>query len=280
MSQTQSKLLPSLRQILLTSCAFALVLGAQEQAADAQPGITPPGSVAPPSQPAPGPVPLPPTAQPAPYPGPATARPPGPPPGPPPEAYPQQGGYPGPQPYAQPPSYGYQPPMQAPLAPPRRLRSGFNFGLNLGLGDMTSSAGEFVCDDCTQTPVTVAFGFHVGVMLAPNVSLVGEVWGQGRSLDTNSDVVLGQTLYLVGLQYWLSDRFWVKGGLGASALSITEFGKQSGLDDGGAGMLAIGYELSHSPKFAWDIQIKSGAGFYENGETIEATTLTTGITWY
>ena len=145
---------------------------------------------------------------------------------------------------------------------------------------MTSSDGEFVCNDCTQTPVTVALGVHVGVMLSSNVSMVGEVWGQARSLDANNDVSLGQTLYLVGLQYWLSDRFWVKGALGASALSITEFGERSALDEGSAGMLAIGYELSHSPTFAWDIQIKSGAGFYENGETIESTTLTTGITWY
>ncbi|MBL4636611.1 MAG: hypothetical protein JKY56_22355 [Kofleriaceae bacterium] len=279
MSKTQSSLLPSLRQILLTSCAVALVLGAQEQAADAQPGLTPPGSVAPP---APAPVYRPgppPTAPPAPYPAPATARPPGPPPGPPPATYPQ-GGYPGPQQYAQPPSYGYQPPMHVPAPPPRRLRTGFNFGLNLGLGDMSSSDGELLCNGCSETPVTVAFGFHVGVMLAPNVSMVGEIWGQARPLDENNDLTLGQTLYLVGLQYWLSDRFWVKGALGASTLSVTEFGERTAVDEGSAGMLAIGYELSHSPTFAWDIQIKSGAGFYENGEAIESTTLTTGITWY
>lgn len=269
MTKFQSSFLPPLRLILVSASAFALLLASQGSA-DAQPGMTPPGSVAP------SPPPPPPTAtatgQTAP---PATS-----PSGPPPATYPAgpPTGYPAPQPYAQP--YGYQPPMQLPPQPQARVRSGFNFGLNFGIGNMESSAGEFVCNNCNETPPTVAFGFHVGTMVNPRFAILGEIWGQARSLDDNGDVTLNQTLFMIGAQYWLAERFWAKVAIGGAALSVTEYGENESIDEGNAGMLALGYELTSSPSFAWDLQFKTGAGFYENDETIATTTLSTGITWY
>lgn len=179
------------------------------------------------------------------------------------------------------------------MPPPKAAkttRDGWNIGLSLGVGSMSSSAGELECIDCDSEPPTIAFDLHVGTMVMPRMALQAEVWGQSRSLDAYGDASLGQTMFMVALQYWLTPRFWIKGGLGIASLSVSYYDGvddvSENVDNGSAVMGAIGYELISSRSFALDLQLKTGSGLYEGdgpgdtGEDLSTGVLALGVNWY
>jgi hypothetical protein len=140
--------------------------------AQAQPGATPPGSTPPYSAP-------PPSAPPS---GPGNAP------------------YYGPN-----PNYGpQQPPL--PPQPAKKTRQGWNIGLSLGVGSMSSSAGELECLDCDSEPPAFAFDLHAGTMVMPRMALQAEVWGMTRPLDAYGDASIGQNMFMLAVQYWLMDQ--------------------------------------------------------------------------
>jgi hypothetical protein len=218
--------------------------------AQAQPGATPPGSV-PPYSPPPSSPPSGPGA--APYYG---------------------------------PNYGpAQPPL--PPQPAEQTRQGWNLGLSLGVGSMTSSAGDFECLDCDTEPPAIAFDLHVGTMIMPRMALQAEAWVQSRALDAYGDSSIGQSMFLLALQYWLTPRFWIKGGLGFASLTVSYNNGfedvTDNVNDGSAVMGALGYELVSSSSFALDLQLKTGAGIYDDGadgEDISSGVLAVGVNWY
>lgn len=227
--------------------------------ASAQPGMTPPGSTPPYSAPPP--------ASPGPAGEPGDAQPYGP---------AQQPG--AAQPYGAQQPYGALPP---PLPP--QERSGFNIGVSLGLGVMESDAGELACNGCE--PVAFSFDVHAGKMLSSRFALLGEFGFQGQSLDSSGTSSITQSIFSVAAQYWLHPRLWLKGGLGLSSLSLnyeSGFGPESeSLGSGVAMHLAAGAELMHTPTFALDVQLKTGAAGYESrDETISNTSINLGVNWY
>ena len=58
-------------------------------------------------------------------------------------------------------------------------------------------------------------------MLNPRLALLGEVWVLLQSADQYAYETYAQTMLMVAAQYWLNRRLWIKGGIGASGLSIT-----------------------------------------------------------
>lgn len=124
-------------------------------------------------------------------------------------------------------------------------RKGFIIGLGGGGGTMT-------CDGCAGTS-GIAVQFHVGGMLTEKVALVLDSSGVTRDEDgaTLSSVVAGPAI-----QYWVSPRVWIKGGVGAGFLQAT-YDKISVTSDAGLGFMGgIGVDVLQKQKFAIDLQAR------------------------
>ena len=178
---------------------------------------------------------------------------------------------------------GYYPP---PPPPPMWERRGLAIGFGLGLGGMSDSSGPINCTSCEVDPASVGLDFHVGAMLHPNLALLFEVWGQGQQLDAGGTQTLVQTMAMVAAQYWVTHQLWLKGGVGVSNLSVSiDDGYQDPaseqIDNGGAVMGAVGYEVLSSPRFAIDLQGRLGVGTYDGiDEQIETGMIALGFNWY
>lgn len=163
---------------------------------------------------------------------------------------------------------------------PPRGREGWQLGFSFGIGALSDSTGEFDCLNCESSPPAVGFDFHVGSMVNSNLALQGELWVQSRAMDDSNSSALGQSMYLLAAQYWFSPRFWIKAGLGLATLNATYEGAGASYTDAGSAMMgAVGYEIVHSRGFGFDVQLKTGAGLYENLE-LSTTVLALGVNWY
>lgn len=160
-------------------------------------------------------------------------------------------------------------------------RRGLTVGFGFGFGNMATDSGPIGCSDCSYTPLAGAVDFHIGGMLSPRLAVLLEIWGVIRPLDSQGFESLQQTAMMVAAQYWLSPKLWLKGGIGAAVLELTyDDGYDSEpLDDGGAIMGALGYEIVAGPRFGIDLQLRLGTGAYEGGE-IHAINGALGINWY
>ncbi len=164
-------------------------------------------------------------------------------------------------------------------------RSGFTFGVDLGLGSMTAESGPIVCEGCDEEPVAVAASFEVGLMLNPRLALLFHGRGTFRSLDVDGVNVLYNTMGLVAAKYWLTRQLWVKGGLGFAVLGITYdngfVAEDEQLDEGGASMLAIGYEVLHSRRFAIDLSLTGTESVFNAlDDSIGTAVISLGATWF
>ncbi len=185
--------------------------------------------------------------------------------------------------------YGYPPPPSSEPPPPpppsafeSSVRHGLTLGFGAGIGSMESSSGPIECDGCEDS-VSGSFDAHIGVMLSPRLSLQFEVWGAGQALDAEADTTLVQVLALGAVQYWVTPRLWVKGGLGTAHLSMSYADSETNdeLDTGGAAMAAVGYELIHRPRFALDVQLRGGTGTYDViDDQISQGMLQFGLSWF
>jgi hypothetical protein len=176
---------------------------------------------------------------------------------------------------------GYYPP---PPPPPVWERRGLALGFGIGLGGMSDSQGAIGCSQCEANPASVGLDFHIGAMINPKLALLFEFWGQGQALDGTTTLV--QSMGMIAAQYWVTPQLWLKGGLGVSNLSVSiddgfnDPGSEE-IDNGGAVMGAIGYELLSSPRFAIDLQGRFGMGTYDGiDEQIETGMIALGFNWY
>jgi hypothetical protein len=153
------------------------------------------------------------------------------------------------------------------------------------LGTMSGDSGILGCTGCDYDPLAGGVHFQIGGMLNPRVALVGEVFSAGQQLDSFGDEILFQTQLMIALQYWLTPRLWIKGGIGGSFLTVSyDDGVGAGsesLDEGGALMAALGYELAASDRFAVDLQLRLASGTYEAlDQQINTATVGVGISWF
>ena len=186
-----------------------------------------------------------------------------------------------------PPAYGggygrgyyYVPPPRDPT------RRGFTLGVGVGLGGMSSDSNLTKCVNCNYDPIAFAFDFHLGGMINPRLALLGELFINGQTIDAAGFNWLSQTLVVAALQFWITDEFWVKGGLGSANLTShydDGFYVADDTIDSGLGLLAAaGYEVLHSPWFSIDLQGLLASGNY-NGidEHVNTATIGVGFTWY
>lgn len=151
---------------------------------------------------------------------------------------------------------------------------------------MSAESGPIDCLGCDYEPAAAGFNFHIGGMVNPRLAILFEVWGTGQQVTASGDEVLMQTMAMVALQYWLTPQLWIKGGIGGAHLSLSVddgFGDSDSLeiDDGGAVMGAIGYELMSTRKFAIDLQLRLGSGTYDGiDDQIHSGMVQIGFNWF
>lgn len=166
------------------------------------------------------------------------------------------------------------------------MRRGLSVGFGFGLGGMSDTSGPIECGNCDYNPAAFGFDFHIGGMISPRLALLFELWANGQSLESTGTVTLMQGMAMVAAQYWVTPQLWIKGGLGASDLSISyDDGyyepTSEAVDQGGAIMGGIGYEVMSSRRFALDIQGRLGIGTYDGiQEQITVGTIGVGFNWY
>lgn len=147
---------------------------------------------------------------------------------------------------------------------------------------MDSDNGSITCDRCPDDPVAVGFDLHIGKLLSPDLSLQAEVWLQDQRANQEGTISYRQTSYVLALQYWFTQRWWLKGGIGFSTLAYAyDDGDSQAIDEGVAYLFAVGVELVHSQTFGLDLHFKSAAGSYELIDTnITTNVLALGLNWY
>lgn len=191
---------------------------------------------------------------------------------------------------AQPGGGGYyaQPPAGAPS--PYHQRGGtpmFGFSIGLGTLQAENNPANTTCGNCDYSPIGVEIDGHIGGMLSERFGLMLELQANGQTVDDSvyGSTTLTQVTAMIAGQYWVTPQLWVKGGIGAAHLSFNyddAYGSfEEPIDDGGAIMAAVGYEVLSSRLFAMDLQGRVIVGGYDGiEERITAVTVGLGFNWY
>jgi hypothetical protein len=179
--------------------------------------------------------------------------------------------------YAPPPSYGGgYPPPPPPRYRYRDSRSGLTLGGALGVGTISA-------DNCGACGGGLAWEFHIGGMVTPQLAILADLSGVVRSYDddTGGSSTLTNSLFAVAAQYWIIPILWVKGGIGDAHIALSDYtGDTYGNEENALGfLLAGGVEVVHAPNFALDLQLRLMHGDYSGGGATNYAFLV-GVNWY
>ena len=250
---------------------------AQQPPPPAPPAVEPVYPPAPPPEEAPGQAQPQPNAQPGEYP-PGYGPPPGYQQPPPPSGY----AAPAPRYYYPPPPpryygrrYTYYPPPPPP--PAYSLERPFMLGGSLGLATLhyQSDSGD------PSTNAAVGYSLRLGFGIAPRTLFLIEINGAAAS-DTNVygySVAYDQTLYDLGLQFFVTRKFFLRGGAG--------LGNIRAFDDGGTFKGEVGFGLTASAGvellqgYNWSFELAAQwiSGFYSN-ETWSSGAINLGFNFF
>ncbi len=159
--------------------------------------------------------------------------------------------------------------------PEASIRRGWNVGVGLGGGEISCSGPG--CDDVTEAG---SLNLQVGTMLRPRLRAVLDLWGMAHKEE---DFTVNQTLLTAGLQIWVINRLWLRGGVGIATAGFNYDGDLADTDDerhstvGLAG--GIGFEILSRRSFALDLERRGGTGFYDDKRAHNGA-FNIGVTWY
>ena len=159
--------------------------------------------------------------------------------------------------------------------PEASIRRGWNVGVGLGGGEISCSGPG--CDDVTEAG---SLNLQVGTMLRPRLRAVLDLWGMAHKEE---DFTVNQTLLTAGLQIWVINRLWLRGGVGIATAGFNYDGDLADTDDerhstvGLAG--GIGFEILSRRSFALDLELRGGTGFYDDKRAHNGA-FNIGVTWY
>ena len=159
--------------------------------------------------------------------------------------------------------------------PEASIRRGWNVGVGLGGGEISCSGPG--CDDVTEAG---SLNLQVGTMLRPRLRAVLDLWGMAHKEE---DFTVNQTLLTGGLQIWVINRLWLRGGVGIATAGFNYDGDLADTDDerhstvGLAG--GIGFEILSRRSFALDLELRGGTGFYDDKRAHNGA-FNIGVTWY
>jgi hypothetical protein len=153
-------------------------------------------------------------------------------------------------------------------------RSGLVGGVGLGFGGIEATNCGPVCG------VAGSFELHLGGMLTPRLAIMGDFWFNLHPIP-DYDATTRHSLYMAALQFWPTDKLWLKGGLGPSTMTVSDNYSGYGNAETGFGIMgAGGLELLQAGNFALDAQIRLGRGFYSIGGDVFVWALMIGANWY
>ena len=168
--------------------------------------------------------------------------------------------------------YGSPPPYYPP--PQRGLyRSGLVFGFGVGAGAITASD----CSNCGGG--AGGLEIHLGGMVTPRLAVMAELWSLLRPLG--GGVTLSNTIFSGALQYWATDQFWLKGGLGSGTVDLSDDYSGATFDSETAFAMsgALGFEVLQMYNFALDLQLRLAHVFYASGGANNIAFMV-GFNWY
>lgn len=165
----------------------------------------------------------------------------------------------------------------------------------LGIGILGGRPVNNDCADC-YTSFGVGMYAELGRMLTPRLALMLDTHavavGQsdvdtGGVTGTVSANVQVQGVVAIAVQYWPSERFWIKGGIGqgevrGSATVVAPSGASADILETQTGfgtLAAAGYELYHGPKLGVELQARF-AGLHGDGLNRGNLVLGLGVGWY
>jgi hypothetical protein len=156
-------------------------------------------------------------------------------------------------------------------------RAGLTIGIGVGAGHL-ECAGEY-CNGVTEAGGLDA---HAGVVFRPYLAVVGDVWAMAHTEDR---LTVSQSMATIGPRVWLLPRLWLSAGIGVARASYNYDAEIVEIEDSTewnpAGMAAFGVELLSGDKFALDVQMRTGTGFFNDGDTrIYNLSLGIGANWY
>ena len=154
-------------------------------------------------------------------------------------------------------------------------------------GYMDAKGGPIQCANCDYQPASIQGALHIGGFLNPRLALMLELQGNGQVVDDRieGNVTLGQGAALAAVQYWVSPKIWIKGGLGLSHLSYSyndSYGSaEEPIADGGAVLGAAGIELLQSYNYSVDLQGRLIVGTYDGiDDQITSGSIGVGLNWF
>ncbi len=165
------------------------------------------------------------------------------------------------------------------------------FGFTVGAGTMASRGDSLDCRDCDYSTLAFEGSAHLGGFLGPRFALMGEgqvnvqTLGSPFSPETTTQT---QAALMLAAQFWITPQLWIKGGLGFATLQVDKsyygddiIDASSILENGGAIMGAIGYEVLSARYFSIDIQGRLLNGAYKGiDDNVTAANIGLGISWY
>lgn len=161
-------------------------------------------------------------------------------------------------------------------APESSVRRGWNLGVGFGGGEI--SCGGPGCEGVTEAG---SVDLQAGWMLRPRLRAVLDIWGMAHRED---DLKVNQTIVTAGLQVWLLNRLWLRGGIGTARAAFTYDGSLGDTETDDAqtvlGMAGgIGFEVLSRRTLALDVELRGGTGFYDDIRAHNAA-FDIGLTWY
>jgi len=171
--------------------------------------------------------------------------------------------------FAQGQGYQQQPPPPSGYAPaaaqgPFGHHSGVMVGVGIGMGSVS-------CDGCETSEIEVAFDFHLGGFVSPQLAIM---WDYGGLVDSEGDLTAVLASHTAAAQYWVAPKVWIKGGLGV-AQAYVSFGSESDSEFGVAGLVGGGYDIMQSNNFVLDVSAR--LSFLDFDELNTNLTMITGI---
>jgi hypothetical protein len=159
-------------------------------------------------------------------------------------------------------------------------RRGIYGGVGLGVGQL--SYGCDGCDDLNWS--AIGFHGHFGFRFNPQIGIFADGYGLGADIsdEIGFDAILVNAMWNFGAQYWITPPLWIKGGIGVARQQISTDEDTEDSDSASSILLAIGYEVLHSPNFSIDIDFRVGAGFYDEefGGTVTNVGLQFSVNWH
>ncbi|MCC6999179.1 MAG: hypothetical protein IT370_31495 [Deltaproteobacteria bacterium] len=176
---------------------------------------------------------------------------------------------PPPGPAAAPTVYAAAPAPEATYQPRTGVkRDGFLVGIGAGAGMMT-------CDDCRNLE-GLAVNLTLGGMVSQRAAVMFDGWGVIHFADGGQIINNAST---VAAQLWVSDRAWIKGGLGLGRLMLQADNGESDSIGGVAFTAAAGYEVSQGTSSAVDLQLRLATVSYDHG-SIQQLGVNLAYNWY